>query len=248
MFKFWLKIFIKSLMYVFRKLKIIRSHLVTSLRRSQLSLAASLQIGHGEATVLATFRTHRGFYDAGSTIGKSGCWSILKGGLTVNESGSTLLYFQSKNASIDIWVDSVSLQPFTQEEWKSYRYQSIEKIRKSKVKLQEVNSEGKPLANRTLTVAQKFANFPFGCAINRNILANSDYQNWFLSRFKYTTFENEMKWYTNERIQNQEDYSVVDALLEFTKSNEVQVRGYNVFWDDPKYHLSWVPNLEIMVT
>ncbi|GKA58158.1 carbohydrate-binding, CenC-like protein [Tanacetum coccineum] len=141
---------------------------------------------------------------------------------------------QSKNASIDIWVDSVSLQPFTQEEWKSYRYQSIEKIRKSKVKLQEVNSEGKPLANRTLTVAQKFANFPFGCAINRNILANSDYQNWFLSRFKYTTFENEMKWYTNERIQNQEDYSVVDALLEFTKSNEVQVRGYNVFWENPK--------------
>ncbi|GJV91819.1 cytokinin dehydrogenase 3-like protein [Tanacetum coccineum] len=165
--------------YVFRKLKIIRSHLVTSLRRSQLSLAASLQIGHGEATVLATFRTHRGFYDAGSTIGKSGCWSILKGGLTVNESGSALLYFQSKNASIDISVDSVSLQPFTQEEWKS-TYQSIEKNRKQ-VKLQEVNSEGKPLANRTLTVAQKFANFPFGCAINRNILANSDYQNWFLS-------------------------------------------------------------------
>ncbi|GJW09017.1 carbohydrate-binding, CenC-like protein [Tanacetum coccineum] len=60
---------------------------------------------HGEATVLATFRTHRGFYDTGSTIAKSGCWSMLKGGLTVNESGSALLYFQSKNASIDIWVD-----------------------------------------------------------------------------------------------------------------------------------------------
>nr|GEW45057.1 carbohydrate-binding, CenC-like protein [Tanacetum cinerariifolium] len=169
---------------------------------------------------------------------------MLKGGLTVNESGSALLYFQSKNASIDIWVDSVSLQPFTQEEWKSHRYQSIDKFRKSNVKLQAVNSEGKPLANRTLTIAQKFANFPFGCAINKNILANSDYQNWFLSRFKYTTFENEMKWYTNERVQNQEDYSAADALLEITKSNEVQVRGHNVFWDDPKYQPSWVPNLE----
>ena len=112
------------------------------------------------------------------------------------------------------------------------------------MKLQAVNSEGKPLANRTLTIAQKFANFPFGCAINKNILTNSDYKNWFLPRFKYTTFENEMKWYTNERIQNQEDYSAADALLEFTKSNEVQVRGHNVFWDDPKYQPSWVPNLE----
>ncbi|GKA60172.1 carbohydrate-binding, CenC-like protein [Tanacetum coccineum] len=208
------------------------------------SFPAWLQISHGEATVLATFRTQRGFHDAGSTIAKSGCWSMLKGGLTVNESGSALLYFQSKNASIDISVDSVSLQPFTQEEWKSHRYQSIDKNRKSKVKLQAVDSEGKPLANRTLTISQKFANFPFGCAINKNILANSDYQNWFLSRFKYTTFENEMKWYANERIQNQEDYSAADALLEFTKSNEVQVRGHNVFWDDPTYQPSWVPNLE----
>ncbi|GKB25537.1 carbohydrate-binding, CenC-like protein [Tanacetum coccineum] len=79
-----------------------------------LSIAIALNSGpqnikapfsHGEATVLATFRTHRGFYDTGSTIAKSGCWSMLKGGLTVIESGSALLYFQSKNASIDIWVD-----------------------------------------------------------------------------------------------------------------------------------------------
>ncbi|GJR07833.1 carbohydrate-binding, CenC-like protein [Tanacetum coccineum] len=54
-----------------------------------------------------------------------------------------------------------------------------------------------------------------------------------LKQLMDTTFENEMKWYTNERIQNQEDYSAVDALLEFTKLNEVQVRGHNVFWDDP---------------
>ncbi|CAI9303478.1 unnamed protein product [Lactuca saligna] len=53
-----------------------------------------------------------------------------------------------------------------------------------------------------------------------------------------------MKWYTNERVQNQEDYSSSDALLDFTKSNGISVRGQNVFWDDPKYQPSWVPNLE----
>ncbi|GKA38643.1 carbohydrate-binding, CenC-like protein [Tanacetum coccineum] len=39
-----------------------------------------------------------------------------------------------------------------------------------------------------------------------------------------------MKWYqSNERIQNQEDYSAVDALLEFTKLNEVQNLHSNFF-------------------
>ncbi|CAH1444289.1 unnamed protein product [Lactuca virosa] len=207
--------------------------------------SAWVQISHGDdATVVATFRTPTNFYDAGSTMAKFGCWSMLKGGITVNQSGSTQLYFWSKNASIDIWVDSVSLQPFTQEDWKVHQYLSIEKVRKSNVKIHAVNSEGKPLTNRTITISQKLANFPFGCAINTNILTNEAYKNWFTSRFKYTTFENEMKWYTNERVQNQEDYSSSDALLKFTKSNGISVRGHNVFWDDPKYQPSWVPNLE----
>ncbi|KAI3497391.1 hypothetical protein L1887_39964 [Cichorium endivia] len=95
------------------------------------TFSAWVQISHeDDATVIATFKTATGFYDAGSTKAKSGCWSMLKGGLTVNESGSAQLYFQSKNPLIDIWIDSVSLQPFTQDEWKSHRYQSIEKVRK----------------------------------------------------------------------------------------------------------------------
>ncbi|GKD17379.1 hypothetical protein Tco_1206537, partial [Tanacetum coccineum] len=52
-----------------------------------------LQISHGEAAMLATFRTKRGFYNAGLTIAKSGCWSMLKGGLTVNESGEPYSIF-----------------------------------------------------------------------------------------------------------------------------------------------------------
>ncbi|KAL4579984.1 hypothetical protein LXL04_016156 [Taraxacum kok-saghyz] len=209
------------------------------------TFSAWVQISHGdEATVVATFRTPTSFYNAGLTKAKSGCWSMLKGGLTVNQSSSSQLYFQSDNLSVDIWVDSVSLQPFSQEEWKSHQYQSIEKVRKSKVKIQAVDDEGKPLANRTLTIAQKFARFPFGCAINKNILTKQAYKDWFTSRFKYTTFENEMKWYTNERFQNQEDYSASDALLQFAKSNGISVRGHNVFWNDPKYQPSWVPNLK----
>ncbi|KAJ9551984.1 hypothetical protein OSB04_016029 [Centaurea solstitialis] len=213
-------------------------------KKKLYTFSAWVQISHGDAaTVVATFKTPTGYYDAGATKSKSGCWSMLKGGLTVNESGTAHLYFQSENPSIDIWIDSVSLQPFTEEEWKSHQYQSIEKVRKSKVRIQAVDNKGKPLANRTLIIEQKFATFPFGCAINKNILNNQAYQNWFTSRFKYTTFENEMKWYANEPIQNLEDYTAADALLEFANSYGVSVRGHNVFWDDPKYQPSWVPNL-----
>ncbi|KAK9054722.1 hypothetical protein SSX86_025801 [Deinandra increscens subsp. villosa] len=207
------------------------------------TLSAWLQVSHGDAIVVATFKTPTGFHNAGSTEAKSGCWSMLKGGLTVNKSGSVQLYFQSENPTVDIWVDSVSLQPFTQEEWKSHQDHSIEKMRRSKVKIQALNREGKPQANRTLIIAQKFARFPFGCAINKNILSNQAYKNWFTSRFKYTTFENEMKWYTNEARQNQYDYSAADALLQFTRSNGVSVRGHSVFWDDPRFQPSWVPSL-----
>ncbi|KAJ9551969.1 hypothetical protein OSB04_016014 [Centaurea solstitialis] len=215
-------------------------------KKKLYTFSAWVQISHGDAaTVVAKFKTERGYYyDAGATTSKSGCWSMLKGGLTVNESGTAHLYFQSENPSIDIWIDSVSLQPFTEEEWKSHQYQSIEKVRKSKIRIQAVDNEGKPLANRTLTIEQKVARFPFGCAINNNILNNQAYQNWFTSRFKYTAFENEMKWYVNEPIQNHEDYTEADALLRFTKSHRISVRGHTVFWADPKLQPSWVPNLQ----
>lgn len=52
-----------------------------------------------------------------------------------------------------------------------------------------------------------------------------------------------MKWYANEPSENHEDYNAADALLQFTKSNGISVRGHNVFWDDPKYQPYWVPNL-----
>ncbi|XP_071727057.1 endo-1,4-beta-xylanase 5-like [Rutidosis leptorrhynchoides] len=208
------------------------------------TFSAWVQVSHSNATVVATFKTPTGYYNAGLTIAKSGCWSMLKGGLTVNESGSAQLYFQSENISADIWIDSVSLQPFTREEWNSHHHQSIQKVRKTKVKIQVVNSKGQPLTNKTLTIAQKYAKFPFGCAINKNILNNQAYKNWFLSRFKYTTFENEMKWYANEPQQNHEDYWAADRLLQFAKSNGVSVRGHNVFWEDPKYQPYWVYKLD----
>lgn len=106
-----------------------------------------------------------------------------------------------------------------------------------------MDKQNKPLANATISIVQKKLSFPFGSAINKNILTNTAYQNWFTSRFTVTTFEDEMKWYTNEPSQGHEDYSAADAMLKFAQQHGISIRGHNVLWDDPRYQPSWVNSL-----
>ncbi|KAH7653931.1 Endo-1,4-beta-xylanase protein [Dioscorea alata] len=172
----------------------------------------------------------------GTMIAKSGCWSMLKGGISVNYSGPAELYFESQNASIEIWIDSVSLQPFTKDQWRSHQSESINKVRMRKVR---INSA----PGTKISIKQSRPGFPFGNAISKDILSNTAYQNWFTSRFKLTTFENEMKWYSTESSQGIENYADADAMLAFCKQNGINVRGHNIFWNAPNYQPNWVNSL-----
>ncbi|ESQ53760.1 hypothetical protein EUTSA_v10027468mg, partial [Eutrema salsugineum] len=207
------------------------------------TFSAWLQVTKGKAPVTAVFKKNGEYKHAGSVISESKCWSMLKGGLTVDESGPSELYFESEDTTVEIWVDSVSLQPFTQEEWNSHHEQSIHKARKGTVRIRAVNSGGEPLPNATISIVQNRLGFPFGCAVEKNILGNQAYQNWFTKRFTVTTFGNEMKWYSTERVRGKEDYSTADAMLRFFKQHGVAVRGHNILWEDPKYQPRWVSSL-----
>ncbi|XP_073312451.1 endo-1,4-beta-xylanase 5-like [Primulina huaijiensis] len=207
------------------------------------TFSAWLQVSHGEAHIAAMFKTEDSYETAGWVIAHKGCWSMLKGGLLVNASGPAELYFQSDNADVDILADSISLQPFTHEEWKSHQDQSVEKMRKKSVKFQVLDQHGQPVSNATVSIKQNGSRFPVGCAINQNILQHPAYQNWFTTRFKYSVFENEMKWYSTERSRGVEDYSIADSMLRFTQSHGITVRGHNVFWDNPSYQPGWVGGL-----
>lgn len=55
---------------------------------------AWLQVNTGKAPVSAVFKTNGEYKHAGSVIAESKCWSMLKGGLTVDESGPGELYFE----------------------------------------------------------------------------------------------------------------------------------------------------------
>ena len=48
-----------------------------------------------QVPITATFKTSsNGFKHAGSLVAKSQCWSFLKGGLSVDDSGPAELYFE----------------------------------------------------------------------------------------------------------------------------------------------------------
>ncbi|KAF8013931.1 hypothetical protein BT93_I1711 [Corymbia citriodora subsp. variegata] len=211
------------------------------------TFSAWVQVSEGKIPVRAVFKMIRGFKHAGAVIAESNCWSMIKGGLTVDESGPAELYSsiisQTKDTSVEIWVDSVSLQPFTIEEWRSHHEQSIDEKHKRKVRIHVMDKQDKPLAKATISIVQNKLSFPFGSAINKIILTNTAYQNWFTSRFTVTAFENEMKWDTNEPSQGHEDYTAADALIKFTQQHGISVRGHNVLWEHPGHQPLWVPSL-----
>ncbi|CAN1167753.1 Endo-1,4-beta-xylanase 5 [Linum perenne] len=208
------------------------------------TFSAWVQVTQGNVHVTATFKTSDGFIRAGGVVAESGCWSMLKGGITVNTSGQADLYFHTHNSTDEIWVDSVSLQPFTQQQWTSHHQQTIQQVRKRNVRIQALDKHGFPIRNATVSINAKSLRFQLGCAINKNILTNPAYQKWFTSRrFSVTTFEDEMKWYSTESSRGHEDYSDADAMLRFAKLHGVSVRGHNVLWDDPHYEPNWLSSL-----
>ncbi|CAN7032385.1 unnamed protein product [Brassica rapa subsp. trilocularis] len=207
------------------------------------TFSAWLQVNNGKAPVSAVFKTNGEYKHAGSVIAESKCWSMLKGGLTVDESGPGELYFESNDTRVEIWVDSVSLQPFTQEEWKSHQDHNIHKERKRTVRIRVVNSKGEPVQKASLSIEQRKLGFPFGCEVEKNILGNHAYQSWFTKRFTVTTFANEMKWYSTEVVRGKEDYSIADKMFRFFKKHGVAVRGHNIVWSDPKYQTKWLNSL-----
>ncbi|BAT10470.1 Os10g0351600, partial [Oryza sativa Japonica Group] len=204
-----------------------------------------LQVSAGTANVMAVVRTPDGqFVAAGATVAKSGCWSMIKGGMTSYSSGQGQLYFEA-DAAVAIWVDSVSLQPFTFDEWDAHRQQqSAGRARRSTLGVVVARgTDGAPVPNATVTAELLRPGFPFGNAMTREILDNPAYEQWFASRFTVATFENEMKWYATEGRQGHEDYRVPDAMLALAERHGVRVRGHNVFWDDQSTQMAWVRSL-----
>ncbi|XP_030550382.1 endo-1,4-beta-xylanase 5-like isoform X2 [Rhodamnia argentea] len=210
------------------------------------AFSAWIQVNEGSETVSVVFRTGHGmFVPGGSIVAEQGCWSLLKGGIAANSSSTVDVLFESKNTSKEIWVDNVALQPFSKKQWRFHQDESMEKVRKSRVRFQitYANKRGLAVRGAKFFVKQTKPGFPFGCGMNFHILESTDYQYWFASRFRFTTFTNAMKWYSTEEKQGRENYTIADAMVKFAQDNCISIRGHNIFWDDPKYQPDWVKTL-----
>ncbi|XP_047057207.1 endo-1,4-beta-xylanase 5-like [Lolium rigidum] len=204
------------------------------------ALSAWLQVSSGTAEVKAMFQAPNGAYIiGGTTVAKSGCWSMLKGGMTAYSSGQAEFFFEADGV-VDILVDSVSLQPFSFAEWKNHSRLSADKARKSTVKVLARGPDGVPLAKANVRIELLRPGFPLGNAMTKEILDIPAYEKWFTSRFTVASFENEMKWYYTEWKRDHEDYTVPDAMLRLAQKHNIKVRGHNVFWDTNNTQMAWV--------
>nr|KJB74236.1 hypothetical protein B456_011G281800 [Gossypium raimondii] len=135
--------------------------------------------GANSALIRASLKTENRTYNCiGTVLAKNGCWSFLKGGFVLDSpSNLALLLFQnSDDKDIDITIDSSSLQPFTDQEWRFNQQFMINTQRKRAVTIHVSDQQGNRLQGAVITINQVSKDFPFGSAIAHTILGNLPYQ------------------------------------------------------------------------
>jgi len=65
------------------------------------------------------------------------------------------------------------------------------------------------------------------------------YKKVFLENFNAAVTENALKWHAMEPRQGQVDYSIVDAILQWTGQHDIPLRGHNIFWGVPDRVQPW---------
>ncbi|HPC93769.1 MAG TPA: endo-1,4-beta-xylanase [Sedimentisphaerales bacterium] len=125
-------------------------------------------------------------------------------------------------------------------DWKAQADARIERIRRQDVRVQITDGQGTPVQDAQIAVRQVRKAFPFGAAMGRAILGNTRLQEFFKEHFNYAVFENETKWYANERAQGRENYADADALFAWCQANGIPVRGHCIFWEPEKWQPRWV--------
>lgn len=100
-------------------------------------------------------------------------------------------------------------------------------------------------------VEQLRHDFWFGAALANQMFGGRSrseeaerYKKVFLENFNSAVTENALKWHSMEPRQGQVDYSVVEAMLDWTKEHEIPLRGHNVFWGIPNRVQPWLKEMD----
>lgn len=102
----------------------------------------------------------------------------------------------------------------------------------------------------TVTVEQQRHAFWFGAALANQFFGRNDsptaarYKQVFLENFNAAVTENALKWHSMEVRQGEVDYSVVEAMLTWTREHDLPLRGHNVFWGIPNRVQPWLKTMD----
>jgi endo-1,4-beta-xylanase len=140
-------------------------------------------------------------------------------------------------------IAAACLTPAVSADWKAQADARIETIRKSDAVLRLAGTDGAPLPGARLEIVQTRKAFPFGSAMSRRLIGNPQYQEFFKGHFNWAVFENESKWYANERERGKTTYADADAMLAWCEANGIPVRGHCIFWEPERWQPKWVPGL-----
>lgn len=58
--------------------------------------------------------------------------------------------------------------------------------------------------------------------------------------FNYAVHENALKWYENEKVQGEVDYSVADRIWELCNERDIPMRGHCIYWAKDEFMNDWL--------
>lgn len=104
-----------------------------------------------------------------------------------------------------------------------------------------------------VSVKQTRHAFEFGTAISRRAFVPTDnmgesdqeqYKRILRANFNSVVHENAMKWYSNEKQQDEHTYADAETMLTWCETNGLSTRGHCVYWGRDKVVQQWIKELD----
>ena len=102
----------------------------------------------------------------------------------------------------------------------------------------------------TIHIEQQAHEFGFGATLTTNAfngrLSDADtrqYKEVFLENFNFAVTKNALKWRDMQPTPDEVNYSVVDAMLEWTDDHNIPLRGHNIYWGAYMWLQPWIKAL-----
>ena len=173
-------------------------------------------------------------------------WTQIQAAFTYDPHGDVnWLYLtfgtsETDGGNYDFLIDSISI---VENQWREAADERIEQIRKRNATVNFARSNGAPVEGLSVQAVQISQAFPFGSALRDNFTNDPVYAEFFKTHFKWATIEWMSQWYATEQSQGFEDYSLVDASLEFCEQNGIDLKGHALFWGQESTRPDWLSDL-----